>query len=76
METEADGITADMVITELDRRDVPLVRFSSADIGEDLGIRWWSLRDGVGYTPKVAKAGHPPKSVLESVQNQDSIWVR
>ena len=30
METEADGITADMEITELNRRDVPVVRFISA----------------------------------------------
>ncbi|MFC9791278.1 ATP-grasp ribosomal peptide maturase [Streptomyces sp. NPDC127584] len=36
--TEADDITADMVITELNRRDVPVVRFNPADIGEDLVI--------------------------------------
>lgn len=36
--TEADGITADMVITELNRRDVPVVRFNPADIGEELAV--------------------------------------
>ncbi|MEV5881420.1 ATP-grasp ribosomal peptide maturase [Streptomyces sp. NPDC052020] len=36
--TEADDITADMVITELNRRDVPVVRFNPADIGEDLTV--------------------------------------
>lgn len=30
--TEADDVTADMVITELNRRDVPVVRFDPADI--------------------------------------------
>ena len=38
METEADGITADMEITELNRRDVPVVRFNPADIGENLAV--------------------------------------
>ncbi|WP_405896145.1 hypothetical protein OG272_13820 [Streptomyces sp. NBC_00104] len=38
MATEADGITADMVITELNRRDVPVVRFNPADIGEELAV--------------------------------------
>ncbi|TVL90049.1 hypothetical protein CD790_24595 [Streptomyces sp. SAJ15] len=32
--TEADDFTADMVITELNRRHVPVVRFNPADIGE------------------------------------------
>jgi hypothetical protein len=55
VETEADGITADMVITELHRRDVPLVRFSSADIGEDLAAAAdGSLRDEVGDTSRAA----------------------
>ncbi|MDQ0777621.1 hypothetical protein QF026_006087 [Streptomyces aurantiacus] len=56
VETEADGITADMVITELDRRDVPLVRFGSADIGENLAASaGGSLRDEVGDTSRVAR---------------------
>ncbi|WP_327293224.1 ATP-grasp ribosomal peptide maturase [Streptomyces sp. NBC_01198] len=36
--TEADDQTADMVITELNRRGVPVVRFNPADFGADLGL--------------------------------------
>lgn len=36
--TEADDLTADMVITELNRRNVPVVRFNPADIGAGLTI--------------------------------------
>ncbi|MEU6480582.1 ATP-grasp ribosomal peptide maturase [Streptomyces sp. NPDC047017] len=36
--TEADDITADMVITELNRRKVPVVRFDPADIGAGLTV--------------------------------------
>ncbi|MFJ4406947.1 MULTISPECIES: ATP-grasp ribosomal peptide maturase [unclassified Streptomyces] len=36
--TEADDLTADMVITELNRRNVPVVRFNPADIGADLTV--------------------------------------
>lgn len=58
METETDGSTADMVITELDRRDAPVVRFSSVDISEDLAASaGGSLRDEVGDTSKAARGG-------------------
>lgn len=51
----ADGITADVVITELNRRDVPVVRFNPAGIGEDLAVSAGdSLRDGVGDTSRAA----------------------
>ncbi|MYV55619.1 ATP-grasp ribosomal peptide maturase [Streptomyces sp. SID3212] len=43
--TEADDLTADMVITELNRRNVPVVRFNPADIGADLTV---SARFGTG----------------------------
>ncbi|WP_436786236.1 ATP-grasp ribosomal peptide maturase [Yinghuangia sp. YIM S10712] len=36
--TEADDQTADMVIDELNRRGVPVVRFNPSDIGGDLAI--------------------------------------
>ncbi len=36
--TEADDPTADMVITELNRRNVPVVRFNPADIGTGLTV--------------------------------------
>jgi hypothetical protein len=38
VEPQADDITADMEITELNRRDVPVVRFNPADIGENLAV--------------------------------------
>ncbi|MFI7300015.1 hypothetical protein [Streptomyces sp. NPDC050121] len=56
--TEADGITADMVITELIRREVPVARFNPADIGEDLAVSaGGSLRDGVRDTSRAARGG-------------------
>ncbi|MFJ9022239.1 ATP-grasp ribosomal peptide maturase [Streptomyces sp. NPDC102259] len=36
--TEADDLTADLVIAELNRRNVPVVRFDPADIGADLTV--------------------------------------
>ncbi|MET9882586.1 ATP-grasp ribosomal peptide maturase [Streptomyces sp. NPDC006430] len=42
--TEADDVTADMVITELNRRGVPVVRFNPADIGDGLTV---SARYGI-----------------------------
>ncbi|WP_405437073.1 ATP-grasp ribosomal peptide maturase [Streptomyces avidinii] len=36
--TEADDVTADMVITELNRRCTPVVRFNPADIGDGLTV--------------------------------------
>ncbi|MFI1353325.1 ATP-grasp ribosomal peptide maturase [Streptomyces sp. NPDC020898] len=45
--TEAADVTADMVITHLNRQGVPVVRFNAADIGTDLTI---SARFGVGST--------------------------
>ncbi|MFF1558370.1 ATP-grasp ribosomal peptide maturase [Streptomyces sp. NPDC058279] len=42
--TEADDVTADMVITELNRRGVPVVRFNPAEIGDGLTV---SARYGI-----------------------------
>ncbi|MFH8977776.1 ATP-grasp ribosomal peptide maturase [Streptomyces sp. NPDC017890] len=50
--TEADDITADMVITELNRRNVPVVRFSPADIGAGLTV---SARFGTCPAPVVGQ---------------------
>ncbi|MFD8545114.1 ATP-grasp ribosomal peptide maturase [Streptomyces sp. NPDC059649] len=36
--TEADDVTADMVITQLNRRNVPVVRFNPADLGGRLTV--------------------------------------
>ncbi|MFJ5288729.1 ATP-grasp ribosomal peptide maturase [Streptomyces sp. NPDC088348] len=46
--TEADDITADMVVTQLNRRSVPVVRFDPADIGADLTV---SARFGTCRAP-------------------------
>lgn len=46
--TEANDVTADMVITHLNRRDVPVARFNPADIGTDLTV---SARFGVCPAP-------------------------
>ncbi|MFJ5102466.1 ATP-grasp ribosomal peptide maturase [Streptomyces sp. NPDC088554] len=46
--TEADDVTADMVITQLNRRSVPVVRFNPADIGTDLTV---SARFGTCLAP-------------------------
>ncbi|RYJ29691.1 glutathione synthase [Streptomyces sp. L-9-10] len=46
--TEADDVTADMVITELNRRNVPVVRFNPADIGASLTV---SARFGIRPAP-------------------------
>ncbi|MGW7004859.1 hypothetical protein ACWGCW_19075 [Streptomyces sp. NPDC054933] len=46
--TEADDQTADMVIDELNRRAVPVVRLNPADIGEGLTV---SARFGTWPAP-------------------------
>ncbi|MFE2495524.1 ATP-grasp ribosomal peptide maturase [Streptomyces scopuliridis] len=57
--TESDDITADMVITELNRRDVPVVRFNLADIGESLTV---SARFGTCPAPVVGQVRTPSRT--------------
>ncbi|WP_326612429.1 ATP-grasp ribosomal peptide maturase [Streptomyces scopuliridis] len=57
--TEADDITADMVITELNRRDVPVVRFNLAGIGEGLTV---SARFGACPAPVVGQVRTPSRT--------------
>jgi ATP-grasp ribosomal peptide maturase len=57
--TGADDVTADMVISELNRCDVPVVRFDPADIGESLTV---SARFGTGSTPVVGKLRTPSRT--------------
>ncbi|MBX9425566.1 ATP-grasp ribosomal peptide maturase [Streptomyces lateritius] len=57
--TEADDITADMVIRELNRRDVPVVRFNPADIGGDLTV---SARFGTCPAPVVGQVRTPSRT--------------
>ncbi|MFB6980601.1 ATP-grasp ribosomal peptide maturase [Streptomyces scopuliridis] len=57
--TEADDITADMVITELNRRDVPVLRFNPADIGDGLTVSAWF---GTCPTPVVGQVRTPSRT--------------
>ena len=64
--TEANDVTADMVITHLNRLSVPVVRFNAADIGTDLTI---SARFGVGSTPMTGRLRTSSRTVdLERVR--------
>ncbi|MCS0601068.1 ATP-grasp ribosomal peptide maturase [Streptomyces sp. LP11] len=58
--TEADDVTADMVITELNRRGVPVVRFNPADIGEGLTV---SARFGTSPARMAGEVRTPSRSV-------------
>ncbi|MBM9506467.1 ATP-grasp ribosomal peptide maturase [Actinacidiphila acididurans] len=57
--TEADDLTADMVITELNRRNVPVVRFNPADIGTGLTV---SARFGTCSAPVVGQVRTPSRT--------------
>ncbi|RKN59671.1 ATP-grasp ribosomal peptide maturase [Streptomyces klenkii] len=64
--TEADDVTADMVITELNRRNVPVVRFNPADIGEALTV---SARFGTCPAPVAGQVRTPSRTTgLEDVR--------
>ncbi|MFJ6718106.1 ATP-grasp ribosomal peptide maturase [Streptomyces sp. NPDC091259] len=64
--TEADDVTADMVISELNRRGVPVVRFNPADIGDSLTV---SARYGGRPTPMVGRLLTPSRDAyLENVR--------
>ncbi|MEU6326004.1 ATP-grasp ribosomal peptide maturase [Streptomyces sp. NPDC047049] len=66
--TEVDDVTADMVITELNKRGVPVVRFDPSDIGDRL-----LLSARFGARPAVSPAGHlrtpSRKTTLEGVRS-------
>jgi ATP-grasp ribosomal peptide maturase len=57
--TEADDVTADMVITELNLRSVPVVRFNPADIGTGLTV---SARFGTCPAPVVGQVRTPSRT--------------
>ncbi|MCY0923297.1 MULTISPECIES: ATP-grasp ribosomal peptide maturase [Streptomyces] len=73
--TEADDITADMVITELNRRKVPVVRFNPADIGEGLTV---SARFGTCPAPVAGQVRTPSRTadlaVVRSVYWRRPEW--
>ncbi|MFD9816186.1 ATP-grasp ribosomal peptide maturase [Streptomyces sp. NPDC059080] len=70
--TEAEDLTADMVITELNRRGVPVVRFNPADIGEGLTV---SARFGTGPAP-VAGQVRTPSRTVDLAQVRAVYWRR
>ncbi|MFC9754947.1 ATP-grasp ribosomal peptide maturase [Streptomyces sp. NPDC056921] len=70
--TEADDITADMVIGELNRRGVPVVRFNPADIGRDLTV---SARFGTCPAPVVGQVRTRSRTV-ELTQVRSVYWRR
>ncbi|MFC4511590.1 ATP-grasp ribosomal peptide maturase [Streptomyces ehimensis] len=70
--TEADDLTADMVINELNRRNVPVVRFNPADIGADLTV---SARFGICPAP-VAGQMHTPSRTADLSRVRAVYWRR
>lgn len=73
--TEADDPTADMVITELNRRGTPVVRFDPADIGVDLTL---SARFGGRSAPVTGELRTPSRAVdltrARSVYWRRPVW--
>ncbi|MBM4794169.1 ATP-grasp ribosomal peptide maturase [Streptomyces sioyaensis] len=57
--TEADDVTADMVITELNRRNVPVVRVNPSDIGAGLTV---SARFGTRPAPVAGRVRTPSRT--------------
>lgn len=70
--TEADDVTSDMVITELNRRSVPVVRFNPADIGDGLTV---SARFGSCPAP-VAGQVHTRSRTADLEQVRAVYWRR
>ncbi|MGY4972450.1 ATP-grasp ribosomal peptide maturase [Streptomyces nigrescens] len=73
--TEADDITADMVITELNRRSVPVVRFNPSDIGVGLTV---SARFGTCPAPVAGQVRTPSRTTdlahVRAVYWRRPIW--
>lgn len=73
--TEADDLTADMVITELNRRGVPVARFNPDDIGADLTV---SARFGGCPVPVAGQLRTPSRTValsrVRSVYWRRPVW--
>ncbi|MER8101656.1 ATP-grasp ribosomal peptide maturase [Kitasatospora sp. NPDC094016] len=70
--TEAVDVTADMVITELNRRSVPVVRFNPSDIGTGLTV---SARFGTCPAP-VAGQVRTPSRTADLTQVRSVYWRR
>ncbi|OCC10507.1 hypothetical protein A3Q37_03667 [Streptomyces sp. PTY087I2] len=72
MATEADDLTTDMVISELNRRNVPVTRFDPADIGAELTV---SARFGSCPAP-VAGRLRTPSRIVELAEIRSVYWRR
>ncbi|QEU90529.1 ATP-grasp ribosomal peptide maturase [Streptomyces kanamyceticus] len=70
--TEADDLTADMVINELNRRGVPVTRFNPADIGAALTV---SAQFGSCPAP-VAGQLRTPSRTVDLAQVRSVYWRR
>ncbi|MFG2115876.1 ATP-grasp ribosomal peptide maturase [Streptomyces sp. NPDC048718] len=73
--TEADDVTADMVIRELNRLDVPVVRVNPADIGADLTV---SARFGTRPASMAGRVRTPSRTAdlsdVRSVYWRRPVW--
>lgn len=71
--TEADDLTADMVITELNRREVPVVRFNPSDLGDAL-----TMSARFGGTDEMGPAGdvETPSRVVLLDHVRSAYWRR
>lgn len=73
--TEADDVTADMVITELNRLNAPVVRLNPADIGADLTV---SARFGTCPAAVTGQVRTPSRTVdlaqIRSVYWRRPVW--
>ncbi|MEU6539724.1 ATP-grasp ribosomal peptide maturase [Streptomyces sp. NPDC047000] len=73
--TEADDLTADMVIAQLNRRNVPVVRFNPADIEADLTV---TARFGTCPAPMAGQVRTSSRAVdltaVRSVYWRRPVW--
>ncbi|WP_030573456.1 ATP-grasp ribosomal peptide maturase [Streptomyces aureocirculatus] len=70
--TETDDVTADMVITELNARNVPVARFNPASIGTDLTV---CAHFGSG-TDAVAGQLRTPSRIVDLTRVRSVYWRR
>ncbi|MFJ4688635.1 ATP-grasp ribosomal peptide maturase [Streptomyces sp. NPDC088789] len=71
--TEVDDVTADMVISELNRRGVPVVRFDPSDIGDRLLV---TARFGSGPRPAPTGRLRTPSRVTRLDDVRSLYWRR
>lgn len=74
--TEADDATADMVITELTRRNVPVVRFNPADIGENLTVSAWFGTCQAAVAGQMRTTMRTPSRAVDLAEVRSVYWRR